>query len=139
MLLRLLFLIIILFSVSCSTTYYCRKCLSGGNVIRDTVRFDTTIFVPSVSVDTVIVPYPETSFDTLVIIQDKVKIKFRDLPGPTVYLAADCPPDSIVIEKHIPVVTEVNTGISEARHWLTVGAVGLLLLVVGYMLRRLLG
>lgn len=103
-------LIILFLLSSCSQQFHCRKCLSGGNTITDIVTVYDTLYLPGVRVDTV-VQY-DLSTDTLVVTDTKtnVVIKYRDLPGPTVYLAAQCPPDSIYVEKKVLVPVEVNNG-----------------------------
>lgn len=121
---------------SCSANWLCKRCLERGKVIRDTVRIDTTIFIPQVTVDSVFVPYPETSVDTLVITQERIKIKFRDLPGPTVFVSAECPADTVRIEKEVLVPVEIKTGFGL---WALIGTgvgVFLLMCVVVYVATR---
>lgn len=131
-------LLFLLFYLSgCSQRYHCLKCLSGGNVIRDTVRLDTTIFVPEIRIDSVLVF--DLSTDTLILHQDRVIVKVRDIPGPTVFVSVKCPPDSVVVEKEVLVPVEVNTGYSKGK---VIGfgiAAIIAALVVGAGIMRLFG
>lgn len=102
------YLIPLLFLLSsCSQQYFCRKCTQGTNRIEDVVTVFDTLYLPSQKIDTVVQWEYDLSTDTLIIEKNRVKIKYRDLPGPTVYLAAECEADTIYTEKKIPVVTEV--------------------------------
>jgi len=95
---------------SCSTAYHCRKCYDNAKVKRDTIRIDTTIFTERVRIDTVVHEVKNT--DTLVIKKDNLTIKYKKLPGDTVFLSGECAPDTIRFETKVPVITKVTTGIS---------------------------
>lgn len=87
--------------------------------------------------DTVVEWRYDLSTDTLVVTDTKtnVVIKYRDLPGPTVYLAAQCPPDSIYVEKKVLVPVEVNNGWGAGRVILAL----ILALIVGGVLAKMFG
>lgn len=103
------YLPVLLFLLSSCASWHCRKCYSNADVKRDTLILHDTLMIASIQVDTVI--QYDLSTDTLVIEKDRVKIKYRDLPGPTIYLAAECPADTVIREIKIPVeIPQPRTG-----------------------------
>lgn len=119
----------ILFLLTSCASWHCRKCLDKATVKSDTVFRDTIVYVPSVKIDTVI--HYDLSTDTLVIEKDKLRIKFRDIPGPTVYLSGECLPDTLKIEVPVLVTNEVKTGY-KLVHLIGVGL--LIFLIMGAVL-----
>lgn len=109
---RLLLVGALALTFSCSPNFYCRKCLESGKLKPDTIRESIAVEVPKVSIDTVLVGYPEMVPDTLVIHKDRLTIKYRDLPGPTVYLAGECAPDTVTVTVDKIITNEIKTGYS---------------------------
>lgn len=95
---------------SCSISYHCKRCFQNAKVKHDTVRVDTTIFTERVRLDTIV--HELRSTDTLIIHKNNLTIKYRKLPGDTVFLSGECAPDSVRVEIKVPIITEVKTGIA---------------------------
>lgn len=128
------YLILLLFLTSCSQSWFCRKCLDGAKTKVDTIRVDSLIYIPLVEFDTVVIA-PINTTDTLIVEgPERVRIKFRDLPGPTVYLSAECLPDTVRVTVEVPCVTEATIGWG---FWKIAG-LSLLVLVVGLVIGRVL-
>lgn len=95
---------------SCSTSYHCKHCFQNAQVKHDTVRVDTIILTQRVRLDTIV--HEVRSNDTLIIHKANLTIKYRKLPGDTVFLSGECAPDSVRVEIKVPIITEVKTGIA---------------------------
>lgn len=109
---RYLPLLLLLLAFGCSPNFHCRKCFGNAEVKRDTIKIDTTIYIPVATMDTVFTP-GQPSLDTLILEgPERIKIKFRDLPGPTVYIGVECPPDSVVVEKKVYIENTAKVGYS---------------------------
>lgn len=110
-------LIIILFlSVGCSPKWHLRqaekhlqKAQQLGAVVKaDTIYVSREIIVPEVKTDTVL---KTLNFrDTLFLERDKIKIKLRiDTVKKSVYIAVDCPSDTLRIKVPVTVTKEINS------------------------------
>lgn len=103
---------------------------------ESTVEVDTEIVVPSVRFDTV---FQVIGPDTIVIIDEKTKIKLKvvKLPGDSIFITPECPPDTVVITQTkiekttIPFFEEKNS-----KNWLIlIGLVAICILSLGFLIR----
>lgn len=67
--------------------------------VVDTVQ--VPVITEHVKTDTLFVP---TEKDTVYISKDRLRIKYVDLPGDTVYIEGECLPDTVLVE--VPVIKE---------------------------------
>jgi hypothetical protein len=107
---------IFIFSIllsSCCTTRLCKIDRAEKKILKltekfpelidkDTILFQDTIRIESVLVDTTFVDDPFLDSDTIIVIKDKIKIKYIRKDS-LIYLSGECEGDTIFIEKEIPV------------------------------------
>jgi hypothetical protein len=107
---------------SCGPSYHLRRAVNKGAVTTsDTVYQEYKVRVERVYKDTII---REVSLgDTVVIEKERLRVKYVNLPGDSIYIQGECLPDTIVI-KH---PTIVNNTIKEPEnmHWLRWFAAGI--------------
>ena len=129
---------------SCCTTRVCEIDRAEKKILKltekfpellknDTIVFHDTIQIESVQVDTSFVEDPFVDQDTIIVIKDKVTIKYIRKDS-MIYLSGECEGDTIYIEKEIPVdnvVVRERTFAEKAKEWTyLLFAVAALLLVV---------
>jgi len=102
----------------------------GAKVTPDTVYKKVPVFINSVRVDSIFVT---KAGDTVRLEVDRLKIKFIDLPGDSVFIEGKC--DSLTVIKEVPVLVtkEIKTGLSA----LIVVQWSILALIVGAVLARI--
>lgn len=102
----------------------------GAKVTPDTVYKKVPVFINSVRVDSIFVT---KAGDTVRIEIDRLKIKFIDLPGDSVFIEGKC--DSLTVIKEVPILVtkEIKTGLSA----LIVVQWSILALLVGAVLSRI--
>lgn len=104
-----LFLIICLVVSSCGPKWHLKQsarheriAIQKGAVIQsDTVWLDRPVYVKEIVQDTVLLT---TEGDTIYIERDRLKIKFVDLPGDSVFIEGKCEADTIF--QKVPVTIE---------------------------------
>jgi len=107
----LLILILAWCLVSCGPAYHLRRAehhlkkaeLKGAVIKPDTVYKFIEIEVPAVSYDTV---FQSAEHDTVFISKDRLKIKYVNLPGDSVYIEGKCEADTVKIK--VPVTVTKN-------------------------------
>lgn len=114
---------------SCSGNWACKMCVKRGGIKADTVRVDSLIFIPVVQFDSIV--HYDLSTDTLVIIKDKLTIKYKKLQGDTIYLAGECAPDTLRVTETQIITNEIKTGYSGWQ--LIATGVGVLLLMLAVL------
>jgi hypothetical protein len=90
-----LFILMIVLS-SCSAKWHLNKATQKDPSLL-TEKVDTVereVIVPEVKTDTV---FKSTEGDTVYIEKDKLKIKYIDMPGDTVYIEGKCEEDTVVV------------------------------------------
>lgn len=135
-----LFLVVILLA-SCSPKWHLKQALKherkamlkGAEVKTDTVFKDIPVFVDRIALDTLLISRPS---DTVVITKDRLRLKYVDLPGDTVWISGEC--DSLTIIKEVPVRIEKviyapQKGLKLWQWILIALAVGL---IMGILIRR---
>ena len=102
----------------------------GAKVTPDTVYKKVPVFINSVRVDSIFVTQ---AGDTVRIEVDRLKIKFIDLPGDSVFIEGKC--DSLTVIKEVPILVtkEIKTGLGV----LIVVQWSLLALIIGAVLARI--
>jgi hypothetical protein len=101
---------LLFFLLSCSQSFHCRKCLSGGNVIYDTLHVRDTLYSERVKTDTIFSTKELTIRDTIIKKEGKLTIRYVKMPGDTVFLDGVCESDTLYITKDVVVPIEVKTG-----------------------------
>ena|SRR5690606_35271651 len=116
----LLCLIVFLLS-SCGTSYHLRRAeqhlkkaeLKGANVRTDTVYKLDTIYFPVVGVETDTI-FQSIPGDTVEIEKERLRIKYVEMPGDSVYIEGECEADTVIQVRNIPVEVrkEISSGLS---------------------------
>jgi hypothetical protein len=80
----------------------------GAQVRVDTIYKTIQVIVPEVKTDTLV---KQVTFrDTLFLERDKIKIRLKvDTVKKSVYIAVECPPDTLKIEVPVTVTKEIKT------------------------------
>lgn len=107
------FLLLALILCSCSANYHLRrsdrhlkKAIDLGAVVKsDTVYKFIEIPVPAVSYDTV---FQSEEKDTVYISKDRLKIKYVNLPGDSVFIEGKCEADTIIQKVPITITKEIR-------------------------------
>lgn len=135
---RHLLIMVVMFMVieGCVTAEKCNKKFPS---VTTTIIRDTTIFVPSTKVDTVVVAQPgDTIFLTDTI--TKIKVKFlKYSTGDTVFVSAQCPGDTIRVPVEVTTTTGFDIPIPEKKTpwWWIVLAIVAVAGSVGYLINSL--
>jgi hypothetical protein len=114
------FLIILLLFTGCASNKANRKLKRanrliaeavalGAEVHPDTVYKEIPVFIPQVRTDSIFVT--EVG-DTVYIEKDRLKIKFIDLPGDSVFIEGKCDSLTKIVEVPVTVTKEIKTGLS---------------------------
>jgi hypothetical protein len=120
--------------ISCSQSWYCKKCLNGATVIHDSITVRDTVITKTIDVDTVFNTRIVHVGDTIIKREGKATIRYIKLPGDTVRLEAECESDTLYIEKKIdvPVEVKVSTG---WPLWKVIAAIVAALLAGGFIVK----
>lgn len=96
---------------------------------NDTIIIDSLIYVPGAEVDTI---FRLRKNDTIVIEKEKLKIKFIRGKRDSIYLEAECEPDTIRIQIPVPVysIDPENLRKPFNWYWVLAGGISLLLLYI---------
>ena len=102
----------------------------GAVITPDTLYKEIPVFIPQVRTDTIFVT---TEGDTVYIQKERLRIKFVDLPGDSVFIEGKC--DSLTVIKEVPITVtkEIKTGLSV----LVVVQWSILALIIGAVLARI--
>lgn len=133
--------LIVLTSSGCVTKRRCERKFPPI-VEKETIIKDTTIITERTSFDTIFQVTHELSRDTIYFTdhETQVKIKYLQLPGDSVYLSAECPPDTVTVTKSITNITEQRyqwSAWEDVRRGLILGVVLLILYLVGRFLYKI--
>lgn len=99
----------------------------GAQVVSDTVFVNVPVFIKEISKDTLFLSKPG---DTVVITKDRLKVKYVDLPGDSVYIEGKCAADTLKILVPTTITEVIHNDKVWAKWWifLLVGfAVGIIL------------
>ena len=135
------FILLVLFFTGCASNKANRKLKRAERLIAqaeqlgakwhsDTVFQNIPVYIDSVVVDSIFVT---TEGKPIYIEKERLKIKFIDLPGDSVFIEGKC--DSLTVIKEVPVTVtkEIKTGLSV----LIVVQWSILALLVGAVLARI--
>lgn len=114
----------------CGCNYHLKRVKAKCKIINytDTVTVRDTVYIPRLTTYTV---FSEPEPGDTVFIDGEVKIKYVRLRD-SVYIAAECPPDTIIVEKKVPVVKTIV----EQPNWLQSNAWWLLLIAAVVLVAR---
>lgn len=135
------FLIVLSILSSCVTQRACdRKFPAVTNT--ETIIRDTTIVTETTRFDTVHVIHE--SRDTVFFhdIETQIKIKYVNLPGDSIFIQAECPPDTVIVTKEIKTVhteTRPKAFFDRAGFAWIIGLfiLGMILIAAGYFIKQL--
>jgi|TARA_R100000479_G_scaffold84485_1_gene40938 hypothetical protein len=135
------FWFIALILVSCVTQKACDRRFPP--IIKtETVIRDTTIVTETTRFDTIHVIHE--SHDTVFFhdVETQIKIKYVNLPGDSIFIQAECPPDTVIVTKEIVTnnIEERPKRLIDSNGFAWIGALfilGLLLIAAGYFIKQL--
>jgi hypothetical protein len=98
---------------SCGPNFYLRKAERalnkaeqlGANVSRDTIFIEKIVTVPEVKTDTV---FSSTEGDTVYISKERLKLKYVNLPGDSVFIEGKCEADTVKITVPVTITKEIS-------------------------------
>lgn len=103
---KIIILICVILLTSCSARWHLKQAKKKGAETRiDTVYVEKSIYIPSVKTDTVFESKPG---DTIIIQKDRLRMRYVNLPGDTVYLEGECLPDTIRIKIPVTVTNKIT-------------------------------
>jgi hypothetical protein len=129
----ILILILVWCVMSCSANYNLKRMkyhermaiAKGAVIIHDTVFVEKVVTVPEVKTDTV---FESIEGDTVFISKDRLKIKYINLPGDSVFIQGKCESDTVIIKVPVTITKEITApkGFKDYLPWilvvLTIGA-----------------
>ena len=135
------FLIVLSILPSCVTQRACdRKFPPVTNT--ETIIRDTTIVTETTRFDTIHVIHE--SHDTVFFhdVETQIKIKYVNLPGDSIFIQAECPPDTVIVTKEIKTInteTRPKAFFDRAGFVWIVGLfiLGMILIAAGYFIKQL--
>jgi hypothetical protein len=106
-------LFILLYCSSCSSNwhlkrskYHERMAVAKGAISSpDTIFILRKVYIPSVKVDSIFVS-PES--DTVFISKERLKIKYVNLPGDSVFIEGECTADTVKITVPVTITKEIT-------------------------------
>lgn len=111
-----------------------KKAEEQGAVWRvDTVRVEVPVFIKETSIDSIFISKPG---DTVVLHEDRLKVKYVRLPGDSVYIEGVCEADTVY--KSVPVtITKTIHSSGGIRWWwlIVAAAAGILLASIVRLIR----
>jgi hypothetical protein len=118
---------------SCGPNFYLRKAERalkkaeqlGANVSRDTIFIEKVVTVPEVKTDTV---FSSSEGDTVYISKDRLKLKYVNLPGDSVFIEGKCESDTVRLEIPVTITKEIS-----AKSWLKWWHLVIALLLGGFL------
>jgi len=132
-------LILIFFSVSLASCVTSKRCSRKfpPSIHTETIIRDTTIITERTKFDTIF----NSSRDTVFLFdqQTQIKIKYFQLPGDSVFVSAECPPDTVTIQKTV-INNEYTTSDKKSFNWnlfLWACIIGIILFGAGYLIKTI--
>ena len=106
-------------------------------------KFPATISTETIIRDTTIVT-ETTRFDTVFFVdhETKIKIKYINLPGDSIFIQAECPPDTVIVTKEIVTnnIEQRPKRLIDSNVFAWIGGfliLGLLLIAAGYFIKQI--
>lgn len=127
-------IILSLLLISCGPNYYLRRAernlkkaeMLGAQIGSDTIYKYVNVYVPDVKKDTVFTSKPG---DTIYISKDRLRIKYVNLPGDSVFIKGECK-DSIITVKHPIVINRTIKSVRNKLPWWVYAVFGVCALVI---------
>jgi hypothetical protein len=127
------YLLAVALLASCGPNFYLRKAERalkkaeqlGANVSRDTIFIEKVVTVPEVKTDTV---FSSSEGDTVYISKDRLKLKYVNLPGDSVFIEGKCESDTVRLEIPVTITKEIS-----AKSWLRWWHLVIALLLGGFL------
>ena len=133
----LIFCLTALILASCGSNYHLRRAnyhlkkaeLKGAVTASDTVFIEKRVIVPEVKTDTV---FSSLEGDTVFLTKDRLKIKYVNMPGDSVYIEGKCESDTVLIKVPFTVTKTViaTKGFFFYLPWILVAVVVLAVVVI---------
>lgn len=116
--------LLILLISGCGPAYHAKRMkyhermyyAKGGEAKSDTVYIEKTVTIPEVKLDTVFQSKPQ---DTVYLTKDRLRIKYVNLPGDSVFIQGECK-DSIIKIKEPIYINKTITAKSGLPWWVYV-------------------
>lgn len=107
--------------------------LLGAQWRVDTVKVNVPVFIDRIALDTLLI---SGTSDTVVITKDRLRLKYVNLPGDTVWISGEC--DSLTIIKEVPVtITKVIQAPDKGLKWWQLILIGAgAMLVLFFIIRK---
>lgn len=112
---------------------YLKKAIAAGAIVNpDTVYKPIAVFIPQVVKDTV---FESIQGDTVRIEKERLRIKYVNLPGDSVYIYGESKADTIIKEVPVTVTQNVTVPVKDNKwKWIAL-ALGVVL-ILAFVLRR---
>lgn len=110
-------------------------------ITKETIIRDTTIITERTNFDTIHV-FHETRDTVFFHDQEtQIKIKYLRLPGDSIFIEAECPPDTVTVTKeiiHNNTIERRSGKFTEGAFWLAAAFIfGLILIAAGYFTKQI--
>lgn len=101
--------------------------IKGAVIQTDTVWVESPVYVKEIVQDTLLLT---TQGDTIYIERDRLKIKFVDLPGDSVFIEGKCEADTVVVKVPVKVEKVIYAPDKGLKWWqfILIGAGGMIVL-----------
>lgn len=101
-----LIIILAILLISCGPAYHAKRMryhermyyAKGGEIKSDTVYIEKTITIPEAKLDTIFISRP---LDTVYLTKDRLRIKYVNLPGDSVFIEGECKDSVITVKEAI--------------------------------------
>lgn len=130
---RVITICLLLFISSCSASWHLKQAVKkGAEISSDTVTKPIMVFIPQVVKDTVFESRPG---DTVRIEKERLRIKYVELPGDSVYIFGESRADTIIREVPVTVTQIVTTPQDNKWKWIAI-ALGVILILLFLIIRK---
>lgn len=124
---------LLLFISSCSASWHLKQAIKkGAEISSDTITKPIMVFIPQVIKDTVFESRPG---DTVRIEKERLRIKYVELPGDSVYIFGESRADTIIREVPVTVTQIVTAPKDNKWKWIAI-ALGVILILLFLIVRK---
>lgn len=121
------FIILAILLTSCSASWHLKQAIKkGAEISSDTVTKPIMAFIPQVVKDTIFESRPG---DTVRIEKERLRIKYVELPGDSVYIFGESRADTIIREVPVTVTQIVTAPRDNKWKWIAIALVVILILL----------
>ncbi len=102
----------------------------GGEIKKDTVYIEKVVTIPEVKLDTIFQSKPQ---DTVYLTKERLRIKYVNLPGDSVFIEVECK-DSVITIKEPVYINKTIQAESKIPWWVYIifGLSGLVIVVLAF-------